>query len=159
MVVPVLVRPVREDDKQLLLDAFARLSERSRYRRFLSPRWQLSPRELRFLTEVDHHDHEALVAIDPRTSEFVGVARYLRSEQALATAELAVVVVDNWQCHGVGNRLADALATRAREEGIAHFSCWMLSENQMMCSLAQHLGAVRIVGQQNGTVELVIDLA
>jgi hypothetical protein len=35
----------------------------------------------------------------------------------------------------------------------------MLSENQMMCSLAQHLGAVRIVGQQNGTVELVIDLA
>jgi GNAT superfamily N-acetyltransferase len=98
------------------------------------------------------------VAIDPRTSEAVGVARYLRSKQEPATAELGVAVADDWQCHGVGDRLADALTARAREEGIAHFGCLMLSENQMMFSLAHHLGAVRIVGQQNGTVELIIDL-
>ena len=49
--------------------------------------------------------------------------------------------------------------TRAREEGIAHFSCLMLSDNRLMRSLAHHVGVVRIVGQQHGTIELIIDLS
>jgi len=61
----LLIRPIRADDTHALKRGFARMSERSRYRRFLSPHWQLMPDELRYLTEVDHRDLEALVAIDP----------------------------------------------------------------------------------------------
>ena len=39
----LLIRPIRADDKQALKRGFARLSERSRYRRFLAPHWQLCP--------------------------------------------------------------------------------------------------------------------
>jgi hypothetical protein len=76
----LLIRPICPADKQQLVDAFERLSERSRYRRFLSPRPHLSEAELSYLTEVDHHDHEALIAIDPDSHEGVGVAP-LRSPQ------------------------------------------------------------------------------
>ena len=31
-----------------------------------------------YLTDVDHHDHEALAAIDAATGEGVGVARFVR---------------------------------------------------------------------------------
>ena len=61
-----------------MVDAYERLSDESRYRRFLSPHKQLTDAELRYFTEVDHHDHEALVAGDPESGEWVGVARYVR---------------------------------------------------------------------------------
>ena len=62
--------------------------------------------ELSYLTEVDHHDHEALVAVDPETNEGVGVARFVRSAEDPAVAELAVAVADDWQGQGVGSLLA-----------------------------------------------------
>ena len=60
----VLIRPVRSGDAPLLADGFARLSVRSRQLWFLGPKQELSPAELRYFTEVDHHDHEALGAYE-----------------------------------------------------------------------------------------------
>ena len=48
----------------LLGDGFARLSDRYRRLRFLSPKPALSPVELGFFADVDHHDHEALGALE-----------------------------------------------------------------------------------------------
>ena len=61
----VLIRQVRGTDAPLLADGFARLSARSRQMRFLGPKKMLSAAELRYLTEVDHHDHEAIGALCP----------------------------------------------------------------------------------------------
>ena len=58
----LIVRPVRAADRQALADAYERLSDDSRYMRFLSHREGLTDSELRYLIEVDHHHHEA-----PRT--------------------------------------------------------------------------------------------
>jgi hypothetical protein len=49
-------------DRDLLLRGFNRLSPESRYRRFLVPIADLSESAIRYLTEVDHHDHEAMIA-------------------------------------------------------------------------------------------------
>ena len=76
---PIVIRPIRADDKEILVGGLHRLSPESRYRRFFAPKAKLSATQLRYLTEVDHHTHEALVAIDPRTGEGVGVARFIRS--------------------------------------------------------------------------------
>ncbi len=85
----LLIRPICADDKQRLVEGFRRLGERSAYRRFLSPHTHLSEAELRYFTEVDDHDHEALIAIDPDSHEGVGVARYVRSKSEPGAAELA----------------------------------------------------------------------
>jgi hypothetical protein len=73
----VLIRPVRSSDAPLLAAGFARLSARSRWMRFLTVKNKLSPAELRYLTDIDHHDHEALGA-QSRDGRGVGVARYIR---------------------------------------------------------------------------------
>jgi GNAT superfamily N-acetyltransferase len=154
----LLIRPIQPEDKDLLVEGFGRLSDRSRYRRFLSPHGAMSPSELHYFTEVDHHDHEALVALDTEAEAGVGVARYVRSATDPTVAELAVTVVDDWQGKGVGGRLTAALADRARAEGITSFSALVLAENEQILNLLEDLGSVREVAREQGTVELTVEL-
>jgi hypothetical protein len=65
---------VRSSDASLLADGFSRLSAQSRQQRFLTPKQRLSSAELRYLTRVDHYDHEAIGALD-RVGRGVGIAR------------------------------------------------------------------------------------
>ncbi len=152
------IRPIEADDKDELQRGFERLSGRSRYRRFLSPRGPLTDAELRYFTEVDHHDHEALVAVDRDTGEGVGVARFVRSDEDHGAAEFAIAVVDDWHRRGVGSRLMAALAERAREEQITSFTALALADNEAMLELLRELGQVRSEPGGLGTVELAVDL-
>ena len=103
---------------------------------------------------VDHHDHEAIVALDEESGEGIGVARYVRSSERPDVAEVAVTVVDGWQGRGLGTRLLEVASARAREEGIGSFTALMLATNQEMMSLLERLGPLRIVDREVGTVEI-----
>src|SRR5262249_4516593 len=81
---------------------FARLSPESRRLRFLRRKDALTPAELRYFTDVDHHDHEALGALDHTGGRGVGIARYVRDSGDPHSAEIAVTVVDDWQGRGLG---------------------------------------------------------
>jgi RimJ/RimL family protein N-acetyltransferase len=134
----IAIRPIGPGDKALIAAAFAALSPESRYRRFFTPLETLDEQQLRYLTEVDHHDHEALIAIDPETGTCVGVARFIRIDAEVA--EPAVAVADRWQRRGVGTALLERLADRARTEGIGRFSGTMLAENHKAIRLVEQLG-------------------
>jgi RimJ/RimL family protein N-acetyltransferase len=151
----VMVRPLEPEDRDLLRAGFERLSERSRYMRFQSPMAGLSDRQLSYLTAIDHHDHEALLAIDPGSGEGVGVARFIRVSEDVA--ECAIVVADDWQDRGVATALLDRLVDRAREEGIQRFTALVLAENTDALRLLERLGETeeQRVGSQ---VELDIAL-
>jgi RimJ/RimL family protein N-acetyltransferase/nucleotide-binding universal stress UspA family protein len=151
----VLIRPIGSGDRELLQAGFERLSERSRYMRFQSPLAGLSDRQLSYLTAVDHHDHEALVGVDPGTGDLVAVARFVRVDDGVA--ECAIVVADDWQGRGVATTLLDRLVDRAREEGIERFTALLLAENNEALRLLKRLGDTdeRRVGSQ---VELDIAL-
>src|SRR5689334_23928544 len=86
----VLIRQVRSTDAALLADGFARLSAASRQLRFLGVKKELSAAELRYFTDVDHHDHEALGAVDRVSGRGVGIARYIRDADDPQAAEIAV---------------------------------------------------------------------
>jgi hypothetical protein len=101
----VLIRPVRRADARLLADGFARLSARSRRLRFPTPKTALSPAELRYFTDVDHHDHEALGALNHPGGRGVGIARYVRDADDPQTAEIAVTIIDDRQGRGPGTEL------------------------------------------------------
>ena len=132
------IRPVRPDDKPLLADAFAQLSDESRYRRFFTPLRELGAEQLAYLTELDHRDHEALLALDAPDGACVGVARFVRV--APEVAEPAVVVADRWQHRGLGTALLEKLADRARAEGITRFSAIVLAQNRDAIRLLERLG-------------------
>jgi ribosomal protein S18 acetylase RimI-like enzyme len=116
----------------------------------------LSDDQLSYLTAVDHHDHEALIALDVQSGEMVGVARFVRVQDEVG--ECAVTVADHWQGRGLGTELLDRLVQRAREEDVGRFSAVVLAENTEAIRLLQRLGdaAQRRVGAQ---VELEIALA
>lgn len=151
----ITIRPIGPGDRDGLAASFERLSPESRYLRFFSPLSHLSGSQLRYLTDVDHHDHEALVAIDDETGAIVGVARFVRTEEDVA--EPAVVVADAWQRRGIGSTLLDALAARAREEGIACFVAPVLAHNDAAIAALHRLGETRVLSQGQ-QVELQIDL-
>jgi GNAT superfamily N-acetyltransferase len=153
----VTVRPVRATDKRLLAEGFRRLSEESRKRRFLVVQDHLSPAVLRYFTEIDHHDHEALLAIDPATRDAVGVARYIRDPARPTAAETAVTVADDWQGRGLGTVLLELLAARAREEGVERFTAVLLAQNREMLELLEHeLGPLQVTEQDCGIVEVEV---
>jgi RimJ/RimL family protein N-acetyltransferase/nucleotide-binding universal stress UspA family protein len=149
------IRQIEPSDRELLARAFDRLSPESRYRRFFSTVSSLSDRQLDYLTEVDHHDHEALIALDPDDGEAVAVARYVRIDEKVA--EPAIVVIDDCQGQGVATQLLDALTDRAREEGVECFVAPVLAQNTGAIKLFERLGDASI--HRDGTeVELTIPL-
>jgi RimJ/RimL family protein N-acetyltransferase len=153
----VLIRPVRSTDASLIAEAFARLSERSRRMRFLGKKDELTAAELHYYANVDHHDHEALGALDPADGRGVGVARYVRDADDPQAAEIALTIADDWQGRGLGTELLARLSQRAREEGIRRFTAVMASENVPMGMLLHSVGAVQ-TGRNFGTLEYEIAL-
>ena len=153
----VRLRPLAADDRRRLLDAFERLSEESRYRRFFAPVHELSEDSLEYLVDIDHHDHEAVIAIDASSASLVGVARYVRPAPDSDSAEAAVVVADDWQRQGLGRALLEYLVRRAREEGIARFTALVQADNRRAMELLAEIGPTsrRLEGD---LVELDIEL-
>jgi GNAT superfamily N-acetyltransferase len=151
----VHIRPLGAADRDALAQGFERLGPQSRYMRFFAPVVRLTQRQLEYLTDIDHHDHEALVAVDEETRNGVGVARYVRiGGQA---AEAAVAVADDWQRMGVGSLLLDELADRARAEGIKSFTAQVLADNAGALALLERIGDVQII-DQGQEVEVRIEL-
>src|SRR5439155_10270444 len=154
----VLIRQVRSADAPLLADGFARLSAASRQTRFLGVKKELSAAELRYLTDVDHHDHEALAALDRAGGHGVGIARYIRDADDPQAAEIAVTIVDDWHGRGLGTKLLAQLSDRARQEGIRRFTALADPGNVAVAAPLRNAGA-RLVGRGRGTAEYEITLA
>lgn len=154
----IALREVRADDKDAIAAGFERLSPESRYRRFFTAMNRLSDSDLRYLTEVDHHDHEAVLAIAPDGGP-VGVARYVRVDPG-QEAEVAVAVVDDWQGKGAGTALLERLVQRARENGIERFTATVLQENEDALELFRHVSPSDPEPRRTGPgqVELLIEL-
>jgi RimJ/RimL family protein N-acetyltransferase len=149
----VAVRQIEPGDKLRLREAFERLSDESRRRRFIGPADELADEDLIYLTELDHRRHEALVAIHPETDEILGVARWVRQPGRREVAELAVVVADDWQGRGLGSGLVAAINARAREEGIERYHAIVSVDNVQVIEALERHGAVRTDSDEPGTVD------
>jgi RimJ/RimL family protein N-acetyltransferase len=142
----------------LLADIFAGLSPHSRFARFLAPKGRLTAAELRYVTDVDHHDHEALIAITRLGGEPVGVVRFIRDLSNPTSAEFAAEVVDAWQNRGVGSLLATRIAARARQEDISELTALMSASNHRSARLIAKAGGVNHRTRDGGTVSYRVAL-
>lgn len=137
----VWLRVIEAADAADLQGAFARLSEQSRYERFLTGTPHLTDALATVLADVDHVDREAVVALPHRRSRnLIGVARYARDAGRPDEADLAVTVADAWQGRGLGTTLVAALADLARANGVRVFTVDMLAGNSAMRALARSAG-------------------
>ncbi|PZS18767.1 MAG: hypothetical protein DLM57_05770 [Pseudonocardiales bacterium] len=156
---PVQVRQLTGCDQELLADGFARLSLESRMFRFLTGKPRLSAAELKYLTAIDHRDHEALIVLSVGDGRGVGVARYIRSATDSQLADVAVAVVDEWHGRGIGTELLTRLIDIAVTEGIRRFSALIAADNIAVLRVLRNLSVdYVIVNYADGIVEYEIML-
>ncbi len=129
----ILLRPLGADDEQLFQTAFDKLSARSRYRRFIHSKRELSADELRFFTDVNGWDHFAIAAFAVSgkygEGDLLGGARFYRLANEESSAEMAFAVVDHAQHRGIGRTLVTRLVAPASERGIDKLYFYVLAEN------------------------------
>lgn len=150
-------RPVGPSDRDGLAALLARLTPESRRRRFLSPKRELTARELVYFTDIDHVKHEAIAAVDQRDGSIVGVGRYVHVADRAGVAEVAVEVADELQSMGIGTAVARRLVERARANGFTLLTATTLWENGPARALLRRAG-FRGRASHGGEIELDLEL-
>lgn len=158
-----LVRPIRPEDGEALRRGLKRLSREGIVSRFLHERQDFTDQELHYLTHCDMVDHVGmlLVILDESGREIdqVGVARYVRDKNDPTLAEVAIVLVDEWQHQGGGQFLLQTLATSAWHGGIRRWQAFSFAENTAIHRLLDKVGTLAYERRfGHGTIELGYDL-
>ena len=136
----VEIRALRPDDRADLIAAVGRTSDQSLYRRFFGLKRSFSEQEAAFFVNVDFVNHVALVALIDEGGRSVIVAggRYVVVQPG--QAEVAFVVIDEYQGRGIGRALMRHLVTIARAAGLQTLIAEVLPENTPMLQLFKTSG-------------------
>ena len=152
------MRPIRADDSERLQAFHAGLSSETIVFRFFHFIPQLAQEAADRFTHVDYANRMALVAtIGGPDEQIVGVVRYERIGPS--TAEVAFVVADAWQGHGIATALLRQLASYAREHGITTFTAVTMSDNIKMIVVLRTCGFPCQFHYQNREVEVNLDIS
>ena len=157
----VCIRAIRPDDKERLRIAFEGLSPESVYQRFFHPITELTPGELRHLTELDFRDHVGLaMTIEEETAErFIAVCRFVRVEHGGDRAEVGFAVADDYQHRGAATLLLQQLLAVARGCGVREFVAQVLDDNVDMLRVLQNSGLPLRQRIENGIRHVTLTLA
>ena len=136
----VEIRALRPDDRASLLAAVSRTSSQSLYRRFFAVKRGFTEQEIDFFSNVDFVSHVALVAVmeDGGQPLIVGGSRYIVVQPG--QAEVAFVVVDQYQGQGIGAKLLHHLAVIARDAGLKELVAEVLPDNTSMLKVFERSG-------------------
>jgi len=151
----ILLRPVRFSDEPLLKDFFYSLSDQSIYRRFISTRKDMPHERLQEFVVIDYMQEMVILAVikQEERSIVVGVGQY-GIDEASHTAEVALVVRDDYQNQGVGTALLTYLTYLAKRKGLLGFSAEVLVNNQPMLHLFEKGGFAIEKRREAGAYEL-----
>jgi GNAT superfamily N-acetyltransferase len=148
-------RPIAPSDADALVRFHRRLSPRSVQLRYFYLHLKLQPAEITHLTCVDGYNRVAYVV--EHEGEIVAVARYERLEDQ-SCAEVAFVVADEFQHHGLGSMLLERLARAARRCGIAEFRASVLAENSAMLAVFRGAGFPMTRTRTYDVIELTMEI-
>lgn len=156
----VSIRPIRADDSGMEQAFIRHLSKESRYFRFMASFRELTPKKLKYFTEIDYARHMAFVATimsDDKELE-IGVARYVNTENP-GSCEFGVTVDDAWHGSGVAGLLMTSLEDTARECGFKTMEGIVLPSNDKMLKFAQKRGfKTHSVSGEADTVHIALQL-
>lgn len=148
------LRPLVPDDGQRLRAFFEQLSDDSVHFRYFGR--GPTPDAIDRLLTADGHEEFALVA--ECAGAVVALAQYARERHDPTRAEAAFLVADVMQGRGIGTRLLEQLAERARAHEIRTFHAWVLGANHRMLRVFVDSGfSVRSKTEQ-GVIEVVLSL-
>ena len=152
------VRAIRPDDTERLRAFHRHLSSDSITFRFFRYMPELSKEDADRFTHIDYERRMALVATSgsDEVEEILGVVRYEAMNPE--TAEVAFVVEDHWQGHGIATALLHRLAKYARERGFTTFVAITMGSNSRMLEVLRNSGFPCKAYYRTGEVEVHLDI-
>jgi len=152
-------RPLVQSDREMLERRFEALSSETRRLRFFTLKPRLRAQELDYLTNVDQANHIALVVCVLEEGDWaeIGIGRAVRLPGRPDTADLSLLIVDEYQGCGAGKFLLKQLAQLSASAGIRYFQATYLAENLAIEHIFRHFGATPAEFTQ-GVCEVVLDL-
>ncbi len=148
------IRPIRPEDRELMVEFYDEVSDQSKYFRFFSPMPQLSERDQVRFTHVDHVDRVAFIMLV--AGKMIAVGRYDKIKPG--EAEVAFLVQDAHQGRGIGQLLLEHLAQAGRERGIEKFVAEILPENHAMIRTFKDAGYQVSSAFEDGVMGLEFDI-
>jgi ribosomal protein S18 acetylase RimI-like enzyme len=152
------IRSLRTTDVDDLKAAVAHTSPESLSRRFFGPKRYFSEQEIAYFVNIDFVTQVALVATVEQGGKRAIVAggRYVLLEPGLA--EVAFVVVDDYQGYGIGTKLMRHLVSIAREAGLRTLVAEVLPDNQPMLSVFEKCGLKIATRRDHGAIHVTMQL-
>ena len=138
----LLLRPIRPDDGQRLMDFYANASMADMRLRFFMVRREVPHSELARYSQIDYDREMTFVALASSPEGpaiMVGEARAVCDPDNLQ-AEFAIQVASSWQGKGLGRVLMDKLIGYLKERGTTEVVGQCLLENKGMAALARETG-------------------
>jgi RimJ/RimL family protein N-acetyltransferase len=140
----ILIRAVRQDDKERLRAAFGELERASIYTRFFGYKKELTEAELKQATHVDFDRVVALWStIHTGGAEvIIGGGRYVRCGESASRpgAEVAFAVEEDYHGQGIASCLLRQLVRIARSKGLVQFEADVLPTNRAMLAVFARSG-------------------
>ena len=148
------IRPLRRGDDLPIRELDDRLSPRTRYLRFFLPIPRLPESLLNLLACVDYRRRLALVGeVDAASGlEVVALGNYGAIDDR--TAEIGLVVQDEWQRQGIGLALATRMMRAAERRGFDRFVANVLVENLSMRKFLTRFGRIVSMKTRYGVCEV-----
>ena len=154
------LRPPTHVEAEQVVDFFTRLSPESMWLRFHGARRVTSELVQPFL-DPDWRDRGSLagfLATRDGQERIVALASYGRLPEP-KTAEMAFAVTDAEQGRGIGTRLLEQLAARAREAGFSRFVADVMASNSAAVTVFAHAGFDLVRELAGGELELRFPIA
>ena len=153
------IRALRPANRADLIAAVGRTSDRSLYRRFFGLKRSFTDQEAAFFVNVDFVNHVALLALidEEGRSAIAGGGRYIVVQPG--QAEVAFVVIDEYQGRGIGGTLMRHLTSIACAAGLRTFIAEVLPENTSMLQLFKRSGLPLSIRREDQVVHVTISLS
>ncbi|MCL4787065.1 MAG: GNAT family N-acetyltransferase [Verrucomicrobia bacterium] len=126
-------RPIHPTDEPRMRDLFYKLSEATIYYRFMGYQKIVPRKQIQDFVYIDHRNDVTIVGTLPEAhgEDIIAIGSYYLDPKT-NLAEVAFVVSDKWQNHGIGTFLLKHLMRIARRNGIRGFTAEVLVENKPM---------------------------
>jgi ribosomal protein S18 acetylase RimI-like enzyme len=156
---PIEIRALRPTDIDDLKAAVAHTSAEALRRRFFGPKRYFSEQEIAYFMNIDFVTQVALIATvdDGGQHSIVAGGRYVLVQPGVA--EVAFVVIDEYQGQGIGAKLMRHLTGIAREAGLRELVAEVLPDNQPMLSVFQKCGLKVTTRRTREAVHVTMQLA
>jgi RimJ/RimL family protein N-acetyltransferase len=152
------IRAYRPEDREAFLAAVGRVSPLSLYRRFFVVKRSFSERERAFFLNINFVNHVALLAWTEEATKkvVIGGGRYVVVQPG--KAEVAFLVVDQYQGQGVGAALMRHLVIVARAMGLRELIAVVLADNAAMLKVFRKCGLPMQVTHESEFIQVVLRL-